>query len=217
MNRVFIGFDPNEVVAYYVLSHSIRRNSSKPIAICPIDRRLIPEFTRPKEGATEFSFSRFLTPYLAGYQGKAVFMDCDMLVLGDISELFELGDDHMVYATQHSYTPKTTTKFLGNPQPVYPCKNWSSVMMFNCDQCQYLQPHIVDTRSGAYLHQFEWADTVGAIPLEWNWLVGEYDYKEDVKNIHYTLGTPCFDEYKDCDYSDLWFKELEMMNYATNE
>lgn len=206
MNRVFIGYDPSEAVAFHVLSHSIMQNASKPVAIIPINRENIPEFTRPrKEGATEFSFSRFLTPYLAGYEGKALFMDCDMLVMDDINILFDLcGESHPVYCVKHNYTPKHDTKFLGNKQHIYPKKNWSSLMMFNCDQCKDLTLDIVNEETGAYLHQFQWADSVGDIPKEWNHLVGEYDTCPDASIAHYTLGTPCFEGYENQEFSDEW-------------
>lgn len=37
--------------------------------------------------STEFSLTRFLVPYLSGYQGFSVFMDSDMLCRCDIAEL----------------------------------------------------------------------------------------------------------------------------------
>ena len=35
--------------------------------------------------STEFSFSRFLVPALNMYQGKALYMDCDMYLRADIT------------------------------------------------------------------------------------------------------------------------------------
>src|SRR5689334_10766418 len=87
MIRVFIGYDSRETVAYGVLAHSINRHASQPVAIAPVMLgQLEGVFQREKNPlqSTEFSFSRFLVPYLCGYQGWAVFMDCDMLVREDI-------------------------------------------------------------------------------------------------------------------------------------
>ena len=213
--NVFIGFDSHETVAYHVAAHSLMTQSSVPVTICPIIRGQVPlNRERQPNESTEFSFSRFLVPWLMGYQGKAVFMDCDVLVDCDIKELFDAHYmDHAVSVVQHDYTPKTKTKFLGNEQSVYPKKNWSSVMVFNCGHpdCHKLTPESVSRESGAYLHQFQWTDAVGSLDPAYNHLVGEYD--DDVAKIyHYTLGTPCFREYRDCDKSGLWHKSHREMN-----
>ena len=222
MINVFIGYDPNEILAYHVLCHSILTRTSEPVTICPININSIPEYTRPRDPkqSTEFSFSRFLVPWLMGYQGDAIFMDCDMLVLGDIADL--LIDDYPtsngVSVVQHDYTPSTKTKFLGQEQTVYPKKNWSSVMVFDCahPDCRRLTPEAVNTESGKWLHQFEWAYRVGAISPKWNYLVGEGQEVKDPKLIHYTIGGPWFNEYSDCEYSTEWFAELESM-YALQD
>ena len=49
-------------------------------------------------------------------------------------------------------------------------------------------------------------DAIGNIPLEWNWLVSEYDYNKNAKNVHWTLGGPYFKDYADSDYANEWFK-----------
>lgn len=201
-------------MAYHVLVNSIMRYSSGPCEFVPINRKNIPEFTRGMEdGSTEFSFSRFLTPYLSGYKGQSVFMDCDMLVRCDIYELLEFAGCNDVSVVKHDYIPKDDGKFLGNKQHVYPKKNWSSLMVFNNwrQPVKRLTPEVVNTASGKYLHQFEWADKVGEIPKEYNHLVGEYDPNPNAKIIHYTLGTPCFSGYESQEWAGEWFKEREMM------
>lgn len=217
MIRVFIGYDPAETVAYHVLCHSILRQSSCPISFTPINKRNIPEFKRGKEdGSTEFSFSRFLTPYLSGYVGQSIFMDCDMLVRGDIADILDNCDlCHDVFVVKHDYTPKTESKFLGNKQHVYPKKNWSSVMVFNnfTSPCRRLTPEIVNTSTGSYLHQFQWTSDwrVGELPAAWNHLVGEYEPNKNARIIHYTLGTPCLAGYDSQEWAAEWFEEYEMM------
>jgi len=220
MIRVFIGYDPNETVAYHVCAHSILTRSSHPVSITPINLGNLREFNRGKgDGSTEFSFSRFLTPYLAGYNGLALFMDCDMLVRCDIAEVFDFyegGND--VHVVKHDYTPKTEVKFLGNKQHLYPKKNWSSLMLFNCSNfpCKKLNPDKVMRATGKYLHQFEWTtpERIGELPKEYNHLVGEYEPNPDAKIIHYTLGTPCFKGYENQEWADEWYQELRDMNYA---
>ena len=219
MINIFIGYDNKERVAYNVLSHSIIQNSTKPVAITPIAlNNLKDDFVRERNNlsSTEFSFSRFIIPHLMNYQGWALFMDCDMLMFEDVAELWRMRDDSKaIQVCKHDYTPKEDTKFLGQVQTKYEKKNWSSVMLMNCKKCTTLTPDYVNKASGLELHQFKWLEgdhLIGDLPLEWNWLVGEYEYKDDVKNVHYTKGGPWFEEYKDCDYAQDWFINLEECN-----
>jgi len=211
MIKVFIGYDSKEKVAFNVLSYSILKNSTRPVSITPIYLPNIKDnFTRERSNieSTEFSFSRFIVPHLTNYKGWAVFMDCDQLMVGDIAELWRLRDEkYAVQVCKHDYVPRTDTKFLGQVQTKYPKKNWSSFMLMNCDKCTALTPDYVNTATGLQLHQFKWLaddNLIGDLPLTWNWLAGEYEYKKDVKNIHYTEGGPWFNEYRDCDYSKEW-------------
>ena len=212
MINVFIGYDSKEKIAHHILSESILRHSTKPVAITPIYLPNIKDdFVRERNNlsSTEFSFSRFIIPHLMNYQGWALFMDCDMLMMADIAELWRLRDDkYAVQVCKHDYTPKDETKFLGQVQTKYAKKNWSSFMLMNCKKCTTLTPDYVNKASGLELHQFKWLENeelIGSLPLEWNWLVGEYPYKEDVKNVHYTDGGPYFNDYDMCDYSEEWF------------
>lgn len=218
MLKVFIGWDKTESVAWHVLVHSIMRRASKPILISPIMLSQIRgEFIRPRDPgqSTEFSHSRFITPHLAG-GGVSIFMDCDMLCLTDITELEEVAranNDLDVLVVKHDYTPRDSVKFLGQKQEAYPCKNWSSMMIFNGHRqaVRRLSPEYVNKASPMELHQFKWASNVGGLGKEWNHLVGEYSPREDAKIVHYTIGGPWFDEYKDCEYSEEWFDEYKHM------
>ncbi len=212
MINIFIGYDSKEKIAHHVLSESILRHSTKPVAITPIYLPNIKDdFVRERNNlsSTEFSFSRFIIPHLMNYQGWALFMDCDMLMMADIAELWRLRDDkYAVQVCKHDYIPKEETKFLGQVQTKYTKKNWSSFMLLNCKKCTTLTPDYVNKASGLELHQFKWLENeelIGSLPLEWNWLVGEYPYKKDVKNVHYTDGGPYFKEYNTCDYSSEWY------------
>jgi len=218
MINIFIGYDSKEKIAYHVLSESILRNSTKPVSITPIYLPNIKDdFLRERNNlsSTEFSFSRFIIPHLMNYQGWALFMDCDMLMKADVEELWRLRDDkYAVQVCKHDYVPRTETKFLGQIQTAYPKKNWSSFMLMNCKKCTRLTPDYVNKASGLELHQFKWLENeelIGSLPLEWNWLVGEYPYKEEVKNIHYTEGGPYFENYSDCDYSSDWYNVYNNM------
>jgi hypothetical protein len=222
--NIYIGYDSKEPVAYHVLCQSILKTSSLPVRFVPIALQNVAGiFTRDRVQlqSTEFSFSRFLVPYLSNYEGWSLFMDCDMLVREDIAHLFALRDDkYAVMVCKHDYVPKDDIKFLGQMQTKYEKKNWSSVVLFNNKKCKALTPDYVNTATGLQLHQFKWLendDLIGALPLEWNWLVGEYPHSAAAKNIHYTLGGPYFDDYKDCDYADEWFAMLKETTFAARK
>jgi hypothetical protein len=216
---IYIGYDPKESVAYHTLAHSILRRSSIPVSIAPVmQSQLMGIYTRPRgpTESTEFSLTRFLVPALAGFRGWSVFMDCDMLCRVDIAALAaEAGRqaDKAVLVCQHDYVPKTERKFLGQVQTRYPRKNWSSLMLLNNERCRALTTDYVNSASGLDLHRFNWVEdrAIGALPLEWNWLVGEYEHNPAAKIVHYTLGGPYFDEYRGCDYAQEWFAERDSM------
>lgn len=222
MLTVCIGYDPRETVAWHVLCHSILKRATRPVKIVPLALgSLVREYKRPyplHEGAsTEFAFSRFMTPWLAG-GGVSVFMDCDMLCLTDISQLEDIAKEQLyrdVLVVKHDYKTIAKSKFLNAENLDYPCKNWSSVMVFNGwrTACRNLTPDKVNSLTPLQLHQFQWTKDVGELGKEWNHLVGEYPPNPDAKIVHFTLGTPCFDEYKDCEYADKWRREKRDMLY----
>jgi lipopolysaccharide biosynthesis glycosyltransferase len=204
---IFVGYDPRERAATNVLIDSLYRHSSRPLAISPIVTPQLAEvFQRerdPKQ-STAFSFTRFLVPWLMGYQGWAIFMDCDMLCRGDISELWALREDrYAVLCVQHDHRPNESAKFLGEVQSAYPKKNWSSLMLLNCARCTALTPDYVNTASGLQLHRFDWLDgdhQIGALPDRWNHLVDVQPAPRQPAAeggptlLHWTLGGPWFRE-----------------------
>ena len=215
---IYIGYDAKEIVAYHALCQSIIDKSSVPIRFTPICLRNIAGiFNRERSAiqSTEFSFSRFLVPYLSKYQGWSLFLDCDMLARHDFAELFSLRNEtYSVMVCKHDYVPKNSVKFLGHVQTRYEKKNWSSVMLFNNARCKKLTANYVNTATGLELHQFKWLDDeneIGALPLEWNWLVGEYPFHDTAKLVHFTRGGPYFDSYKDCDFASEWFSRVKQM------
>jgi lipopolysaccharide biosynthesis glycosyltransferase len=223
MIRIFIGYDPREAVAFNVLAHSIQTRASEPVTIAPLMLSQLGALMwreRHNLQSSDFSFSRFLVPHLCDYQGWALFMDCDMLMLDDVAKLWALRDEAFaVQCVKHDHVPAEATKFLGEAQTRYEKKNWSSVVLFNNAKCRALTPDYVNTASGLDLHRFNWLgsdDLIGEIPHRWNHLV-DYDPSlpaAEVSNLHFTTGGPYFPDYVTCGYADLWYAERERMLYA---
>jgi hypothetical protein len=225
MIRVFLGYDSREVTMTSVCAHSIQQRASRPVSISYLKlAQLQNVFTRewhPLQ-TTEFSFSRFLVPYLSNFEGWSVFMDGDMLVLDDIARLWDLRDEHCaVQVVKHNHVPKESTKWLDAPQTKYEKKNWSSVMLFNNAKCTALTPQYVNSATGLQLHQFKWLgddDLIGALPRRWNHLVGYDAPSDDVSLVHYTSGGPCFNAYRGCEYASEWYNEQRaMLHYAEKD
>jgi hypothetical protein len=219
---VFIGYDEREAVAYNVLAYSIQRRATQPVAIAPVMlTQLGGIYGRERHPlqSTDFSFSRFLTPFLSDYDGWSIFMDCDMLMIDDIAKLWALRDDrYAVMVVKHHHVPKETTKFLGEPQSKYEKKNWSSVMLFNNSKCTALTPAYVNRATGLELHQFKWLESealIGALAPRWNHLVGYDEPSAQASLVHYTLGGPYFSGYRHCEYAGAWLEEREAMLKAS--
>jgi len=221
MNRIFIGYDRIEEGAYHTLVHSILTQATRPVAIIPIVRSHlggIHDRSLDQKQTNEFTYTRFLTPYLSDFKGWSLFMDSDMLVRGDINELFDLADDrYAVMCVQHpDYESKVRIKNLGVVQHNYPRKNWSSVMLFNNALCKILTPMRVNSADAKYLHRMDWAGgdhLIGALPKEWNHLVGEQDPNPGAMIVHYTLGLPCWPGYESCEYAAEWLQARAGANF----
>jgi lipopolysaccharide biosynthesis glycosyltransferase len=147
-----------------------------------------------------------------GWKGHAIFIDGDMIVRGDIAELWNLIDPYKdVQVVKHDYKTKMTEKYLGAKNEDYPRKNWSSVILWNCSSFpnRRLTPEFVQHATGAELHRFSWLDNdrIGELPPEWNWLPDEYGVNLDAKLLHYTLGAPCFHEFATTTQGDEWHRE----------
>ncbi len=222
--RIYIGWDSREDIAYQVAKQSLEKHATIPVEVIPIKLQELVDaglYTREIDplASTEFTYSRFLVPHLAGYEGWAVFVDCDFLFFGDVAELTEYMDPkYAVLCVQHDYVPKETTKMDGVPQSAYPRKNWSSFMLMNCahPSTKQLTPDLVNRETGAYLHRLQWAhdDEIGALPTGWNWLEGWYDKPAEgyPQAVHHTRGGPWFKEWQDVDYAAEWLAEAAEFN-----
>ena len=217
---VFIGYDPREAIAFHVCANSIIRNSSRPVSIIPVALSLFKDYSETHtDGSNHFIYTRFLVPYLMSWSGSAIFIDGDMIVRGDIAELWDLRDlakDVMV--VKHDYKTKMKTKYLGSKNEDYPRKNWSSVILWNCSTFpnRKLTPEFVQGQPGSFLHRFSWLDDerIGELPIEWNWLPDEFGPNPDAKLLHYTLGTPSFHEFADTPQAEEWHRERIFTEYC---
>lgn len=222
MHNIYIGFDDTEVPAYRACVRSIEQNTDSIINIAPLcqdDLRDRKVYDRPIDdlGSTQFTFTRFLVPYLSDYTGWSLFIDCDFIFLDDIGELFSLCDDrYAIMCVKHDYNPTNTIKMGGKTQHIYPRKNWSSLVLWNNNHPanKVVDPSLVNTKSAQFLHRFMWLDDrdIGSITHQWNWLVDWY--KEPVdgkpKALHFTEGGPWINGYENCSYSSEWYKYNEL-------
>ena len=218
--KVFIGYDSREDIAYQVARYSLLRHASGDVTVHAIRQPAVRElglYTRPADASasTEFSLTRFLTPYLvAQTSGWSLFTDCDFLFTADIRGVLSgLDPAKAVYVVQHEYDPAHDIKMDGKKQTRYPRKNWSSFMLFNNahPDVRALTPEIVNSATPAFLHRFDWVQDqsqIGALDLDWNFLQGEYPKPATTPRVvHFTNGGPWFAEWKNVDYADLWLAE----------
>ena len=236
---IYIGYDPKEKIAFDVCVHSIlsRTDPSRVIIIPLIQKNLrdaglywrmtklndsgkVVDLIDGRPFSTEFSFTRFLVPALSHYRGAALYLDSDFLVLDDIRHLLDLYDPRFaVQVVKHDYKPTETTKMDGQVQEQYNKKNWSSLVLWNCEHRlnEVVDEDLVNEYSGSFLHQFRWLDNthIGELPDEWNYLVG-WHRNRNAKAVHFTLGIPMTKGYESCDYSQEWWEEYAAMMRTNN-
>lgn len=209
MIPIYVGFDQREAVAYHTFCQSVLEKSSVPVSFTPLALNTLCTYKETHtDGSNAFIYSRFLVPYLNRYEGWAIFADGDMICDADIKELWDMRDpSYAVMVVKHDYKTKHPTKYLGNKNEDYPRKNWSSVILWNCGHKDnlVLTPNYIEGASGRMLHRFEHLEDrkIGELPQEWNKLVLEQPGY--AKLYHYTIGTPCFEEYAKCDKADKWY------------
>ena len=217
---VFIGYDPREAIAFHVCANSIIRQASQPVCIVPLALNLFQDYTETHtDGSNQFIYSRFLVPHLTEFTGWAIFIDGDMIVRGDIAELWNMQNPYNdVLVVKHDYKTRMPVKYLGAKNEDYPRKNWSSVILWNCNSFpnRKLTPEFIQRATGSELHRFTWIDDdrIGELPPEWNWLPDEYGVNKNAKLLHYTLGTPCFQEFADTPQGDEWHRERILTEYC---
>lgn len=228
--RVFIGQDSREIEAYDVAVHSLLAATSVPVSVIPLNERRLAEtgmlrratdkrgqsYDLPSNApvSTEFAISRFLVPILA-QSGWCLFTDCDMVFLSDVRELFDLADDRFaVMVVKHEHAGGGT-KMDGQPQLAYTRKNWSSVVLWNCDHPANRRLSVVDVRErrGFDLHNFYWLhdSEIGELPRSWNWLVGVIPKPDPLHLAHFTLGGAWLPNWPHTEHDGIWLQAREAM------
>lgn len=210
----YIGFDPREAACFHVFCESVLERASVPVAFHPLHKPMLSGFDGQRDGTNAFIYSRFLVPYLQNYTGWAIFADGDMVCLEDIQKLWALRDESKAaMVVKHDYKTRMPRKYLGTPMEAdnadYPCKNWSSVILWNCGhpQNRLLTPQFIQESPGSLLHRFQWLkpEEVGELPKEWNALALEEDVSL-ASLIHYTCGAPGFSAYEHCPGAEHWHR-----------
>ena len=217
--RIYTGFDQREAVGWHVCLQSIIERTESQVEIIPLTERLGKKLGAGTDGTNAFTKLRFLIPYLCGYRGWALFIDCaDMLLMADVAELWALKESQYdVMVVKHEYSTKHPVKYLGQPNLDYPAKNWSSVMLMNCGNFPWrkITPEYVGKSTGQHLHRFEFLkpDRIGDLPIEWNHLVSEYEPNAEAKLAHWTVGIPAWSQYKDTEHAQSWRQTLSAVNH----
>ena len=219
--NIYVGYDSKEDIAYRVCKYSILKRSRSNIKITSLKLyELVAKNLYKRDidplASTEFTYSRFLVPALNNYSGWAIFCDCDFIFFEDISNiLIDIDQSKAVYCVQHDYTPKEKHKMDGQKQTIYPRKNWSSFILFNCSHPsnKKLSLDLVNSESGSFLHQFKWLEDneIGSLDERWNWLEGWTSNHNNKRPfaVHYTRGGPWFDEWQDVEFASEWIRERD--------
>ena len=219
--NIYVGYDSKEDIAYRVCKYSILKRSRSNINITSLKLyELVAKNLYKRDidplASTEFTYSRFLVPALNNYNGWAIFCDCDFIFFEDISKiLINVDQSKAVYCVQHDYTPKEKHKMDGQKQTIYPRKNWSSFILFNCSHPsnKKLNLDLVNSETGSFLHQFKWLEDneIGSLDERWNWLEGWTSNHNNKKPfaVHYTRGGPWFEEWQDVEFANEWVRERD--------
>lgn len=220
MLKVYVGFDSTnygQQLAFDVCKRSIEKFNKNVEVIKLVRKELIDKklfWREDKTGVTEFTYTRFLVPYLNNFEGYALFCDSDFLWTCDIEEVVQkyANENHAVSCVKHNYSNcNAKTKMDGRPQEFYPRKNWSSLMLFNCSHSSIknLTPEAVSTQTPAWLHRMHWAkdEEIGEIDKSYNYLVGYYNDNK-IKALHYTDGGPWHPGYENVEHGSKWLDYL---------
>jgi len=177
--ELFVGCSPNgeDAESQMVLEYTAKKNSSLPVNIHWMKHSDNSDsfWHGWKSGswATPFSGFRWGIPEFCGFAGQAIYMDSDMIVLGDLAELWNIpwNDNAIVMG-------KGGWRFC--------------VSKWNCARAAAVLPKVKIIRTTPHAHR----ELVRQLPKhpqlqqtidrQWNNFDGETDNIEDIKVLHYT-------------------------------
>jgi lipopolysaccharide biosynthesis glycosyltransferase len=214
--RIFVGADRSQKLAIDVLEHSIKRHTKRQVEVIQMVDLPVPIPKDPRNlQRTGFSFSRFCIPKLAGYKGRAIYMDADMLVFHDIEELWELPFQGAKVLIQTELDGSELSRKKENA-PTKRLKQ-CAVMLLDCERLTWDVNQIVGALDKAeYTYEqlmmdlcILSEDDIGyKIPFSWNSLE---HYDAQTRLIHYTdMGTQPWVSTRNTN-ADLWLRELRLM------
>lgn len=215
--RVFIGSGEASRLERKTLIHSLRKNSQRELDIFvfngthnAVERNDDPPFDAglplhiKYRNYTEFSNYRFLIPQLCGYEGRAIWLDSDMVCLADIGELFD--------------TEMNGAQFLAKAEAYKGGGHWAlSVMLIDCAQCRFdTEGYFANMDKGLFanidLHEMtpkflaQHPFQIGQLDPQWN----VFDvYDEQTKLIHYTDLRRQPWKFPGHPYGDLWYRYFQ--------
>lgn len=198
--RVFVGCTNSELIPYRVLKHSIKSRTKAKVEICALMdfQHMIP---RDLAGNIPFSFQRFLIPEICKYKGRAIYLDSDMLVLGDIQELWDMG--------ALGYEVVAPGVDVGHQKVKF------SVMVIDCSSCPWDIKKIAallrkeDVTYSQIMHELNCVNhKLTGNARAWGRLEG-VEYAEPTKLLHYTnFSRQPWKKRRDDPDALLWYKEL---------
>jgi hypothetical protein len=228
--KLYVGIDDREAAGLHVFLQSLWKHTSLPVEVVALTKPIAERFGNKSDGTNAFSTLRFVIPELQGYSGWAIFADgADQMLRADLAELWALKDPkYALQVVKHDYRTKHSRKYVGtdleSSNEDYPCKNWSSLILWNCGHWAHFKHRAkLLSGDGKYLHRFSWLteDEVGELPATWNHLVNEHEPNEEAKLVHFTLGLPGFNHYRHDEHSAEWRNNLKSasrgLQYLTRE
>ncbi|MBI3300249.1 MAG: glycosyl transferase [Elusimicrobia bacterium] len=215
--RVFVGTDRSQLLAVKVLEHSIKRHASLPVEVIPMCDLPIRVPKDPRQTQrTGFSFSRFCIPALAGYRGRAIYMDADMLVMKDIRELWELDFKGAKVIVQEELSQEQSHTALKLGAPGKRAKQ-CAVMVMDCARLDWRIDDIIGGLDEArYDYQGLMFDLCllkepeirYAVPFRWNSLE---HLDATTCNIHYTDMSTQPWVFPLNRNAEVWYEEVRLM------
>ncbi len=193
--KIYLGTQVEQSLAVDVLTYSIAAHTQQPIQVTPLYQAVQAAgitITNPRNPhlrpRTPFTFQRFAIPALCQYQGRAIYLDSDMLVFRDINDLWQQPFERANHETTHYQT----IDLLSVPEPPNSGRSPQySVMLLNCEQLTWnVQQLVSELERGTWTYQQFVMDMAPAthkaatLPFGWNDLE-RYD-PQQTSLLHYT-------------------------------